>query len=59
MTKALPDLDKEHLFYSDKADKEWKYRQKLCEAEEKMLVIENRLRYKNRNKKEKSEDINA
>jgi hypothetical protein len=57
MAKALPDLDKGHLFYSDEANKDWLRRQKLCEAEEKMLVVENRKRYKNRNKK--VEDIDA
>lgn len=59
MKKPLPDLDKDHPFYSDEADKKRKAIIKFAEKEEKDLVIENRRRYynkiKNKNKEQEGE----
>ncbi len=59
--KKLPDLDIDHPFYSDEADKKRKVLLKILEKEEKELVEENRRRYKNRSKNpvEEGEGNNA
>lgn len=45
--KPLPDLDKNHPFYSKEAQLKWAKRIKECEREEEETVKENRKRYKN------------
>lgn len=47
--KSLPDLDRNHPFYSEEANKKWKKRIKIAEKEEEQLIKENRKRYKRRN----------
>lgn len=42
--KRLPDLDKDHPFYSDEANKLWLKRIKKAEEEEKEMIRENRRR---------------
>jgi hypothetical protein len=54
--RKLPDMDKDHPFYSDKAIKARQKRIKELEREERQLAFENRKRYQERNKEKGETD---